>query len=112
VKLVSATFNPVQCGEGEDDRDLGLALSGVEIGDVVHRARAVPLEALTGAVYPQEAAAGVPWRWTAGELALPRELWADGRAQVILRLTFVPDAARRWLAPAQAARKSVLRVVA
>jgi hypothetical protein len=102
VELVSATFNPAQRGESADDRDLGLSVSGIEIGDLLHPPQPLSLDhpALARGFHPQEAASGVSWRWTAGKLPLPPELWSDRRGQVILRLSHNPGAAFRWIAPA------------
>jgi len=109
VSLVSRTFSPAWTGHSEERRELGLCLGSLRLSDGFDLDREIPLESLTG-FHPEEADAGVGWRWTTGHLDLPASLWDDGRGPVVLRIGFDPTAGWTWRPPQAHATDNVVRL--
>ncbi len=100
VRLISETFVP-KWRKGSDGRQLGICISGLRLIDGFGWSRNVALDdpALDDSFHPQEASRGAGWRWTGGDCRLPRQLWADARGQLFLRVLFGETASSRWLPP-------------
>jgi hypothetical protein len=105
--LVSRTFVPAG-RSGNDRRTLGVRLDAVKITDGLRLDREVALESLAG-VHHEEAALGVAWRWTDGQLDLPAQLWAEAKGKVILTLAHRPKAVWTWVAPEVSLAASLVR---
>jgi len=107
ARLVSRTFSPAWTGQGEDQREMGVCLQSLRIGDGHSVNREVPLDALDG-FHLEEAEAGDAWRWTTGDLALPATLWADCDRSVLLLVRLAPHAGIAWLPPQTAVADNVV----
>ena len=101
VRLVSTTFVPADLQSGVDDtRRLGLSIRSMQvIGAGGSEAIALDDPRLEYP-YPVESNGEVTWRWTAGELHLPKSLWSHCRGETIrLHLCCDMGARRGYLPP-------------
>ena len=97
VWLVSTTARPVDVGEGNDYRQLGVRLAELSIDDGFEDRRFIDLDdpLLCGGFHPVEGEG----RWTAGRALLPTALWADCQNDIFLRIALERPALPRWAMP-------------
>ena len=102
VWLVSETGVPAEIGVARDLRALGVCVGGLAVDDGFGSPRAVSADHSLLCAGFHELEDG-PQRWTAGRARLPRELWAECRGDVFLRVDLTRPALPRWVAPVAAA---------
>jgi len=110
VTLVSETYVPAHGVASGGQRSLGVSIAGLRIDNHQGRAWDVRLDdpCWGGGFHPQEAAAGLPWRWTDGRLTLAPSLRADCMTDVLVYVDFDQKAGRRWIAPIAAVEVGAL----
>jgi len=107
VWLVCDTSRPVEIGRNDDDRDLGVDLSGLSFENssgASRRIEAADPRLKTGFHQPEGAR-----RWTSSRAQIPAELFADFGA-VSLRVELGGPAIPRWIPPARAEDSEMRRL--
>jgi hypothetical protein len=107
VTLRSSTFQPAWTGESPDRRELGLYIKCVRLTDGEGVSGDIPFDDLHG-FHPEEGQAGEPWRWTAGRLEVPGQVWKGRPGPLLLTVAFNPEAGWAWNQPPATAAGNVV----
>ncbi len=102
VWMVSTANVPRDVGPSNDERRLGVSVSGLAVEDDLGGLRSVALDdarLAAGFHAVEHGGDGTCWRWTDGRARLSADLWAGSKGPLVLRVDLTGPALPRWSPP-------------